>query len=525
MKVINLKSNSLYIGLCLIILIFYSFLYANYIQKDPILGRDDIILIFPLETVTTFSRYVEAVKRNDIPDFQPVRDLTFFTNIKIIEWTGISTFHLTNFILFILIVFLLMKLLEALAFTKRQIVCSALLFVAHPIMVSAVGWISARKHSLALAFLLLTLLCFLKEKRITPASIIFYFLSVLSHQIFILLPCWILLFSLVKKIKLEIGRFVVMSLIGVTVLFVAVLKTFYLEMGNVTYKSFHWSENVSRYVLSVGRSVTQIVFPVSISGDYYQGNMLNLVGLPLLIIGLYLIYKGKDREDSLLWIGLAMFSHILTCIAFINDTYLYLPLICVIISANYYLKSNPLPVSSKFKAVLFALCFALFMTKTLSASQMWKSDKDLWQYSYANEASPYTSILLGRHLLKHDEKIALDFIVWGVNNYDILNNRNIYIFFLETIYTSSLPIQKKIKIYNDCYKDHEVYKAFHALALIEGTDEQMQDGIRRMKPLMKIIDLKKHNQSSGMTIIKSLKSLCLKFKEKSVACKELGVVI
>jgi hypothetical protein len=123
---------------------------------------------------------------------------------------------------------------------------------------------------------------------------------------------------------------------------------------------------------------------------------------------------------------------------------------CVLISVNFYFKSHPRPIFGTVKMALFAISFSLLKAKTLSASQMWRSDLDLWQYSYANEGSPFTSILLGEYLLKHDEKLAIDFMVWGVKNYDIVLHKPISLVFLLTIYKSALPVQKKIQIYVEC---------------------------------------------------------------------------
>ena len=520
--VVKIKANSLYLGVCLFFSICYSFLYSNYLTKDPILNRDDVLFIYPLKAVVGLSGYINAVKTNSIPDFQPVRDLTFLINLKIMEWFHFSTFHMTNFIFFIVTIFLFMKLLEALGFGKKQIVYSAFFYATHPLMVSSVGWISARKHSLALVFILLSLLDFIKKRKITTASIFCYVLSILSHQIFILLPIWIYIYEKVKKINLEIGRFAIMSLMGLLVLFLGVMKTFYLEMGNVTYKQFHWFNNVSRYVLSVGRSVVQIFFPVSISSDYFQGNILNLIGIPVLIFSLFLLYKSKNRADSFLWIFLAALSHILTYITFVNDTYLYLPLICSLIAINFYFTNNPVRLNPKIKMTAFTLLLSLLAAKTISSSQMWRSDLDVWKYSYSNEPSPFTSIVFGINLLKYDKKIALELIVWGAKNYDLVNSKAHFIAFLEIIYTSSLPIQQKIAIYKDCYKDHEIYKAFYGLALLEGTSEQMEEGIKMLKPIL--LDESKYTPSShGIGIIKAIKFLCKNFQGKSLACTKLGI--
>jgi hypothetical protein len=163
------------------------------------------------------------------------------------------------------------------------------------------------------------------------------------------------------------------------------------------------------------------------------------------------------------------------------------------------------------------------MTKTLNASQMWRSDKDLWQYSYENEKSPFTSIILGAYLFKYNEKVALDFMVWGVKNYDIRSNKLIFYLFMENIYKSTIPIQKKIQILNECYTDHQLYREFLAVALLEGTEDQMNKGIEILKPDMKFIDTFEKREVQGISTVKAIKSLCLRLKSKERACIELNV--
>ena len=203
-KLGKVNSNTLYAGLCLLVAAVISVVYSEQIHKDPILKRDDVLLILPLKPATTISKYVDDVASNAILDFQPVRDLSFILDIKFIEISGLSSFHATNAVIFLGVLFVLFKLLEALGFSKNQVVCSGLLFAVHPIMVSSIGWISARKHTLALFFLLLSLLSFVKHKNITKTAIFLYVVSILSHQIFILFPLWLFVYSHVKKIKIKL---------------------------------------------------------------------------------------------------------------------------------------------------------------------------------------------------------------------------------------------------------------------------------------------------------------------------------
>jgi hypothetical protein len=164
-----------YLLLYTILAVFFVALYFQYLKLDPVLKRDDLSLLTPFQKIGSFAQYYEAVKDNTILDVQPVRDLTFFVNVKFLYLTGLSTFHLTNLTIFFISIVLLSRLMQILNFSPQAIYITILLYALHPLMVSAVGWISARKHSLALVFLLMALIRFLKNKNIDFGVILFFY--------------------------------------------------------------------------------------------------------------------------------------------------------------------------------------------------------------------------------------------------------------------------------------------------------------------------------------------------------------
>jgi hypothetical protein len=291
-------------------------------------------------------------------------------------------------------------------------------------------------------------------------------------------------------------------------------------MGNVTYEDYTLAENISRYVLSVGRSMSLLLVPISISAAYDQGNLLNLAGIPLIVLTLFLFRKGK--EDTLLWLLLAALSHILTYIAFVHDTYLYLTLICLLVAGNFYFQNNPLKLAKEGKLAIPLIFLAFFTYKTIDASKMWLTDLGLWQYSHANEKSPYSAIILASHLMPHDEELGLSFLEWGAENFNFFSHRPLLIFFLHTVYTSSIPIERKIKILEDSSIDHEIYKGYLGLTFLEGSHQQMEKGVAILKPLL-LPESEYTPDSEGIKILKSIKYLCKNIPGKAEACDRLGI--
>lgn len=498
--------------------LFFLILYFPYLKVDPVLKRDDLLLILPLKNLSSLSEYVTAVKSNTIVDVQPLRDLSFLINIKIEERTGLHTYHLTNILLMIFSIHLLFRIFSLLKWSSSEIIAGVLLFACHPVLVSAMGWISARKHILGFVFILLSLLDVLKKERLSKTSIAYYFAAILSHQIFILFPAWLILFLKQRKWKFSRTLFVLMCLAGAFVLGLGYYKTFSLEMGNATMNYYSTAENIGRFVLSSGRSAIILLFPNVIAHVYYQGSIYNMIGIGVLVLFLYLIYKSPSKKECFLWIFLVVVTLIPTYIAFVNDTYLLLPLFALIVCLVNLLR----PFSSKNLAFVSLAAISLLTVKTVTASQMWRSDLHLWQYSYEQEQAPQAALLLGHQLMPRDRKLALEFIEMGVKDYDLMSDGNMLIYFLNTIYESDLPFEKKLSLLEEKYLDHEIYNGMYGLVLLNGNKTQEQKGIGYLKKVMKPVNEIPEN-SIAMKIHKAIQELCLKSFDKTYICQELNI--
>ena len=212
------KKISVIIGSILVL--FFSILYSGYLKNDSILSRDDKELVVPMKDIKSIGDYIEKVSSNKILDVQPVRDFSYWINAKLYDLVGYPGFHLINLILFFLCIYLVYRILTLLNFNPTIIIMGSLIFALHPIMVSSVGWISARKHSLALVFILCAIIDLLKKEKLTWKLLLFYLLSVFSHQIVVLFPIWVIYYTKLKKITLNKKILVALLLVGSSSLFI-----------------------------------------------------------------------------------------------------------------------------------------------------------------------------------------------------------------------------------------------------------------------------------------------------------------
>ncbi len=507
-----------------IFLIFFV-LYADYFKYDPLLGRDDNLLVTPLMNIDSLEEYFQKMWENEILDVQPLRDFTFWINIKVKDWFGLSTFHLFNFLVFCVLITLVFNLFQFLFENRYFPFLFSLLFAVHPLLVSAVGWVSARKHSLATAFILMGIINFLKKKNINYFTVLSYVLSLCTHQIYLLFPLWILIFSHLKKIKINKKLIFFMCFFCVLIVGTGYYKTFILNLGRVVYSEKDpYFANLSRYVLSLSRSIVLVFFPKSIAAAYYQGSYWNLLGIPLGVIFIYMVSKPKEsKKDVFLWLFLAFLGFIPTVITFVNDTYLYLFFISILVVIAYFVTSiNYLKLKNYLKFV-FCVYFILLSCKTFDASVIWMSNARLWQYSYMNEKSPLNAIILSSHL--KNEKTAVELLTWAAEHYDFSHNLQLAVYFATKIYLSTvITREEKLKIFKKFYYNYFVFEIYISLLYIEGDFEDAKIGFEHLKDLKSRWDSKEANPIYLKDIIKyTLKNICLKESRKRYFCKELGI--
>ncbi|MFL5783301.1 MAG: hypothetical protein ACJ76H_01745 [Bacteriovoracaceae bacterium] len=460
-----------------IIFIALAFIYFPYVEFDTMVGRDDNLLVVPLHSIHSLSDYFSAVATNKILDVQPLRDLSLYINIKIAQWTNFQSFHLFNLLIHLANVFIFYRLLSVIIPSRRMAWMGTALFAFHPVFVSSVGWVSARKHSLALMFTLLALLDFMKHRTLTWRAVLSYLASICCHQIHFLLPVWFWFVSRWNKWKLNRKPFIVMVISGAIVFAVSAYKTFVVNSLNTTYLKPDFLSNLSRYVLSLGRAGAIILFPYSISGFYWQGSLWNLVGLVLIVAVSYLFCRRS--RDTVPFLLLAFLAFIPTFIAFINDTYIYLPLACMIICVCLVVRT--FPISSKSVDVMFGVLTLAVLMKTISIAGMWRSPQALWKVSYDNEPSPHNAIGLSGHI--RDREAGMRLLTWGAQNYDF-EAPYLLDYFFQSVSSSPLPREEKKKIFQSAWRPLSAYEANYAVFLLQGSDEERKTGIEMLTRLI-----------------------------------------
>jgi len=129
--------------------------------------------------------------------YLPVRLLSYAVDYSVWGSNPLG-YHLVNVLLHALNAFLVYLLVGRLFGSVGAALAAAFFFVAHPVQVESVAWISGRKEVQCGFFLLLSLLCY--PKRYAP-SLVFFLLACLSKASAIVLPMLLVLIFVVGKQK------------------------------------------------------------------------------------------------------------------------------------------------------------------------------------------------------------------------------------------------------------------------------------------------------------------------------------
>ncbi|MFQ5801633.1 MAG: tetratricopeptide repeat protein [Candidatus Methylomirabilales bacterium] len=195
------------IKILFLLTLFPAFLYVNAISNDFLID-DQIIVdsnIRPLEAEGPLSVFAKGEKFQslDLPYYRPLTNLSYYLDHRL--WgMNPSGFHFTNLLLHILNTLLVFALASSLI-GGRAIPClAALFFTAHPVHTESLDLVQGRTDLLSGLFFLSSLLLFIRltQRRreqdsfvLYAASLLAFFLALLSKEMAVTLPLILFLYS------------------------------------------------------------------------------------------------------------------------------------------------------------------------------------------------------------------------------------------------------------------------------------------------------------------------------------------
>jgi tetratricopeptide (TPR) repeat protein len=312
-----------------------------------------------------------------------------------------SGYHAMNIFLHILASLSLYWLVNIIFQDKLLSFFTAILFVVHPIHTEAITYISGRADPMALLFMLISFIFYikyLKTENVGTYLLIFlsYTLALLSKENSLILPVLLLLyhFSFKKRIKLK-------AIMPFVILVTCYLGSRLILLKSATIHISKFSEITARipgFFAALGSYLKLLVLPFGLHVDY--GNRLfsfsswkPLSGL--IILTCLLVYAGKKRNSnnlvffSISWffLGLLPVSNIFFPLPFyLAEHYLYLPsigfflILAKLLTDVYRIKKYRLLVKG---LVVFLLVF--YSHLTIKQNRYWNNPFSLFQNSLKYE--------------------------------------------------------------------------------------------------------------------------------------------
>jgi tetratricopeptide (TPR) repeat protein len=188
--------------------------YANSLQNDFV--WDDKALIVDNSSIRSwkslrenFSTHLYHGTRNASNFYRPILEASFMVDYAV--WKlRVSGWHFTNTLLHAINALLIFFIFGKIQRDYIASLVAAMLFAVHPIFTSAVTYISGRGDPLALFFILISFLFFVKSRYVL--GFLFFLLAILTKETAIVLP--ILFFAYIKVIDRDRKPYVLLPYVG-----------------------------------------------------------------------------------------------------------------------------------------------------------------------------------------------------------------------------------------------------------------------------------------------------------------------
>lgn len=398
-----MKYFFLFLGLLL--LAHFPLLVVNQIENP-----DAGIIFLLLKKLQSPALYLDALVNFRTLDFQPVRDLTFFVEMFVYNQTGYVISVLLNVIVFAGCVYQFFRILreEGTEMSGTASLLYAGCFAVYPIFLQSVNWGTARKHLLALFFILYAtrkLIALDKERfRILPI-VLSYVLSVLSLPMAIAWPFWALLRrGPVRSLREPDSRKLFAVLFTIMLLLVglnfAYYKTSYTFLEIYPQKARGLDPLL--ILTNLGLQFKQLIYPYELS-FYYNNDDSIFVGFATILVLTILIAKRAITDKrAVIWPAFGGLALVVTLST--PDIYYDPYLNFVVTGVALFIGVTYGKFLEKFKYVL-VIPLIFWTSFTIWKSYPWKDFNGLFTESYRYNPNCTTATLLGRRMYMQGQKL------------------------------------------------------------------------------------------------------------------------
>jgi len=374
-----------------IIVILGLAVYANsltgtFVFDDDYLVKNNLFIRSFSNVKNIFTHTIGSGAGHPFIAYRPMQILSYAVDYS---WWGLDPrgYHLTNVILHIAAAVCLWMFVNVIFEKWILSLCTAGLFVVHPVHTEAVSYISGRADSLACIFILLSFIYYLRSLHSDvlgryAVMYISFIAALLSREISLFFPLAILIYHYVFKQKIKLKIYFSLVIISLAYLIVRLYALKVPIMPLSVTSSFF--QRVPGFFIAVINYFRILILPIHLHMEYsarlfrYTSPKF-LLGVILLILVIIKAYKARERDPvlsfSIFWfiLWLLPVSNLYPVNAYMAEHWLYIPSIgfFIILSNSVlsliqrmrYPKGNPVSLSIMIALVAACSVFTFLQNK------------------------------------------------------------------------------------------------------------------------------------------------------------------
>lgn len=328
--------------------------------------------------------------------YRPIQMLTYMMDFSIWKLNP-AGYHFTSTVLHILAALCIYWFIDILYSKNILSFLVAAFFAVHPVHTEAVAYISGRADSLALIFIILTFISYLKQLnsantasiRSTILLAVSYILALFAKENSLILPALIMLYHYTFKEKIKPAAF--LSILGISLIYIALrLTVLKALLSNVSYATTLF-QRLPGFFAALTSYVRILLAPLDLHMEYGKKlfeftDARSLLGMAILVSALIFGFIKRNRNKlvffSIFWffITLLPVSNLYPINAYMAEHWLYLP------SLGFFLLLaggvTSLYKNDKFKIVAMVIAIAIlsfYSCLTIRQNGYWKDQLTFYE--------------------------------------------------------------------------------------------------------------------------------------------------
>ena len=265
---------------------------GEFIWDDQYLIKENVYVKNPADLSKLFTKDIGAGTGLNSASYRPLQMLSYMANYLLGKFDT-RGYHLTNILFHILAALALIWFINTVFNDRVLSLLAGLLFVAHPIHTEAVSYISGRADPMALLFMLLAFIFYIKSIHSKNINLfvltsLSYILALLSRESVLILPALVLVYHYAFKKKIHRNF---LFILAVSLLYI-LLRVFVIRTDfpgdTVTTTLF---ERLPGFFVAVTNYLRLLLWPVGLHMEYGDRifNAADLRALSGFFISLFLL--------------------------------------------------------------------------------------------------------------------------------------------------------------------------------------------------------------------------------------------